>query len=51
MIVAAPESYVLWLLEHISACVRILVAVARGVEVTPEKLARRYPEVRAILGL
>ncbi len=48
MIVAAPQSNVLWLLELISACVRILVAVARGVEVTPEKLARRYPEVRTI---
>ncbi|BDA44585.1 hypothetical protein COCOBI_06-0610 [Coccomyxa sp. Obi] len=45
MVVAAPQSNVLWLLELISACVRVLVAVARGVEVTPEKLARRYPEL------
>ena len=47
MLVAAPQSNVLWLLELISACVRILIAVSRGVEVTPDKLARRYPEVSA----
>lgn len=47
MLVAAPHSNVLWLLELVSACVRILIAVSRGVEVTPDKLARRYPEVPA----
>lgn len=45
MLVAEPHSNVLWLLELVAACVRILIAVARGVEVTPDKLARRYPEV------
>ncbi|KAK9908229.1 hypothetical protein WJX75_004580 [Coccomyxa subellipsoidea] len=45
MLVAAPHSNVLWLLELVSACVRILIAVSRGVEVTPDKLARRYPEL------
>jgi hypothetical protein len=49
MLVAAPHSNVLWLLELVSACVRILIAVSRGVEVTPDKLARRYPEVPACL--
>ncbi|EIE21363.1 hypothetical protein COCSUDRAFT_56582 [Coccomyxa subellipsoidea C-169] len=45
MLVAAPQTNVLWLLELVSACVRILIAVSRGVEVTPDKLARRYPEL------
>ena len=45
MVVAAVQANVLWLLKLLDACVRVLIAVAKAVEVTPDKLARRYPEV------
>ena len=45
MITAGVQANVLWLLNLMDACVRILIGVARSVEVTPDKLARRYPEV------
>jgi hypothetical protein len=38
---------VLRLLRLLDAATRLLVAAARTVDVTPDKLARRYPEVRA----
>ena len=37
---------VLRLLRLLDAATRLLVAAARTVDVTPDKLARRYPEVR-----
>ena len=46
MVVAAVQANVLWLLNLLDACVRVLIGVAKSVEVTPDKLARRYPEVR-----
>ena len=45
MVVASAQANVLWLLGLMDACVRVLIGVARSVEVTPDKLARRYPEV------
>ena len=36
---------VLRLLRLLDAATRLLVAAARTVDVTPDKLARRYPEV------
>ena len=45
MVVATLQANVLWLLALLDACVRVLIGVARAVEVTPDKLARRYPEV------
>ena len=42
---------VLRLLRLLDAATRLLVAAARTVDVTPDKLARRYPEVRAGPGL
>ena len=33
------------LLRALQGCVRVLLAAARGVEVTPDKIAERYPEV------
>jgi len=48
MVVAAVQANVLWLLNLLDACVRVLIGVARAVEVTPDKLARRYPEVHLL---
>lgn len=45
MVVATLQANVLCLLALLDACVRVLIGVARAVEVTPDKLARRYPEV------
>jgi hypothetical protein len=45
MVIAFPEANVPWLLHLSSACVRLLVMISRGVEVMPDKLAKRYPEV------
>ena len=49
MVVAAVQANVLWLLNLLDPCVRVLIGVAKSVEVTPDKLARRYPEVRLVL--
>ena len=51
MVVASAKANVLWLLGLMDACVRVLIGVARSVEVTPDKLARRYPEVTSATGL
>ncbi len=48
MVVAAVQANVLWLLSLLDACVRVLIGIARAVEVTPDKLARRYPEVHLL---
>ncbi|CAL5229785.1 g13174 [Coccomyxa viridis] len=45
MVVAAVQANVLWLLNLLDACVRVVIGVAKSVEVTPDKLARRYPEL------
>ena len=50
MVVASAQANVLWLLGLMDACVRVLIGVARSVEVTPDKLARRYPEVTPVTG-
>lgn len=49
MVVAAVQGNVLWLLNLLDACVRVLIGIAKSVEVTPDKLARRYPEVCSVL--
>ena len=49
MVVSAVQANVLWLLNLLDACVRVLIGVAKSVEVTPDKLARRYPEVCRVL--
>ena len=49
MVVAAVQANVLWLLNLLDACVRVLTGIAKSVEVTPDKLARRYPEVCFVL--
>ena len=46
MLVAGAACNTLWLLRLADAATRVLLAAARGVEVTPDKLATRYPEVR-----
>lgn len=46
MLVAGAGCNTLWLLRLADAATRVLLAAARGVEVTPDKLATRYPEVR-----
>ena len=48
MVIASAHANVLWLLGLMDACVRVLIGVARSVEVTPDKLARRYPEVTPV---
>jgi hypothetical protein len=50
MVVAAVQANVLWLLNLLDGCVRVLIGVAKAVEVTPDKLARRYPEVPSAPG-
>ena len=43
MLVAGAACNTLWLLRLADAATRVLLAAARGVEVTPDKLATRYP--------
>jgi hypothetical protein len=45
VLVARPGACLAALLRALQGCVRVLLAAARGVEVTPDKIAERYPEV------
>lgn len=46
MAVASAAANVFSLMKLVDAMTRVATLASRGVEVTPEKLSRRYPEVR-----
>lgn len=45
MTVAAAHTNVFYMLQLVEGAVRVLVAACKGVDVTPDKVTRRYPEV------
>ena len=45
MTVAAAHTNVFYTLQLVEGAVRVLVAACKGVDVTPDKVTRRYPEV------
>ena len=47
MTVAAAHTNVFYTLQLVEGAVRVLVAACKGVDVTPDKVTRRYPEVGA----
>ena len=46
MVVAPPAANVFLCMQLLDAAAKVLVGVARGVDVTPDKVARKYTEVR-----
>lgn len=49
MVVAPPSSNVFLALQLLDAAAKVLVGVSKGVDVTPDKVAKRYTEVSALL--
>ena len=49
MAVASAAANVFSLMKLVDAMTRVATLASRGVEVTPEKLSRRYPEVCHLL--
>ena len=49
MAVASAAANVFSLMKLVDAMTRVATLASRGVEVTPEKLSRRYPEVLLLL--
>ena len=51
VITVSPATANVLLCSHIiSATIRLLIAASKGIDVTPDKLARSYPEVSLLLG-
>lgn len=49
VIIVAPASSNVVLCSHvITATIRVLIAASKGTDVTPDKLARSYPEVHSL---
>ena len=52
VITVSPATANVLLCSHIiSATIRLLIAASKGIDVTPDKLARSYPEVILLLGI
>ena len=49
MVVAPAAANVFFALQLLEPVTRLLIAASRGVEVTPDKLTRRYSEVPPVL--
>ncbi|KAK9811542.1 hypothetical protein WJX72_005642 [[Myrmecia] bisecta] len=50
MAVAAPAANVFFCMQVVEAVTRMLVMASKGVEVTPDKVTKRYPEVYMATG-
>lgn len=48
MVVAPPRANVFLCMQLLDAVAKVLVGVAKGVDVTPDKVVKRYTEVSAV---